>query len=500
MELAELCGAAGPHSIDGDGSAEVTDLAYDSRAVGPGSLFFCVTGMTSDGHEFAPTAVEAGAAALVVERPLGLGVPEVLVDDARAAMAPLAARFFADPTATLRIGAVTGTNGKTTTAFLVRSILERCGTPSGLLGTIKQVIGGEEVEAVRTTPEAIDLQRMFRRMLDSGDGACAMEISSHALVLGRADHVHVAAAAFTNLTQDHLDFHPDMDDYYAAKRLLFSGVEGRRGPPGLSVINIDDAHGKRLAAEFGDDPSRLLTFSADGNPKADLCASDVSFDASGARFRLTREGVEHAVELPLPGHFNVANALAAIGLVSGLGIGIADAIAALQSADPVPGRMEPIAEGQPFAVLVDYAHTSDSLVNVLTAAQRLTTGRVICVFGCGGDRDRAKRPLMGAAAVEGSDLAVLTSDNPRSEDPAQILEDVLEGIGDREQVLVEVDRRAAIGLAFEQAEPGDLVVIAGKGHEQGQEFEAGRRIPFDDRQVAREELRGVGYVSATATA
>jgi UDP-N-acetylmuramoyl-L-alanyl-D-glutamate--2,6-diaminopimelate ligase len=487
MNLADLCAGAPVRAIEGDGGTEVSDLAYDSRQVGHGSLFFCVRGASSDGHEFAPAAVAAGAAALVSERRLELPVPQVLVEDARAAMPPLAARFFRYPTSELRLAGVTGTNGKTTTAFLTRRALEACGVQCGLLGTVKRIVGGEQEEAVRTTPEAIDLQRTFRRMLAGGDAACAMEISSHALVLGRVDEVQVAAAAFTNLTQDHLDFHADMEDYYAAKRLLFTGAEGRREPPAVSAINVDDPYGRRLLAELEGVPTRLLSFSAGGR-EADLTAAGVSFDASGTRFALVGDR-EIGVELPLPGHFNVENALAALALAAGLGLDLAAAAAALRGAEPVPGRLEPIAEGQPFAVLVDYAHTPDSLDSVLAAARRLTDGRLITVFGCGGDRDRAKRPLMGASAATRSDLAIVTSDNPRSEPPAAILDDILAGIDDRSGVRVEQDRRAAIALALGEAQDGDLVLIAGKGHEQGQEFESGRKIPFDDRDVAREELR-----------
>lgn len=488
MKLADLCAGAPVRAIEGDGGTEVSDLAYDSRRVVPGSLFFCVRGASSDGHDFAGAAVDAGASALVVERPLELAVPQVLTEDARSAMAPMAATFFRHPTAELKLAGVTGTNGKTTTAFLVRRALEAGGNRCGLLGTVKRIVGGEEQEAVRTTPEAIDLQRTFRQMLDAGDRACAMEISSHALVLGRADEITVAAAAFTNLTQDHLDFHADMEDYYAAKRSLFTGVDGRREPPAVSAINVDDTYGGRLVGELEGVPTRLLTFSAGGR-EADLRAEHVSFDAAGARFTLLTEGREIAVELPLPGHFNVENALAALALAAGLGMDPVEAAAALRDADPVPGRLEPITEGQPFAVLVDYAHTPDSLDNVLAAARKLTTGRLITVFGCGGDRDRAKRPLMGASAAERSDLAVVTSDNPRSEQPSAILDEILAGIDDRSAVRVEEDRRAAIALAFAEAEADDLVLIAGKGHEQGQEFEDGRKIPFDDRDVAREELR-----------
>jgi UDP-N-acetylmuramoyl-L-alanyl-D-glutamate--2,6-diaminopimelate ligase len=494
MKLAELIDGLPVRATRGDTDVEITDIAFDSRRVGAGALFVCVVGSTSDGHDHAAGAVEAGAAALIVERELDLDVPQVVVPDARMAMAPLAARVFADPSAELQVAAITGTNGKTTTAFLLRSILESAGIRCGLLGTVKQVVGGVEEEVERTTPEAIDLQRTFRRMLDAGDRACAIEVSSHALVLGRADATRFAAAAFTNLTQDHLDFHADMDDYFAAKRSLFFGEPGRREPPLRSVVNLDDPYGARLAAELrraGHDP---ITFSADAEGPAEptLRAEDISFDADGSRFTLLTGAERIAVELALPGDFNVANAMTALGLAIALGIDPNEAAAALREAEPVPGRMEPVGGGPGFGVLVDYAHTPDSLENVLAAARRLTEGRLIAVFGCGGDRDRAKRPLMGRFGSELADLPILTSDNPRSEDPAAIIADVLEGVSDRERVIVEPDRRAAIARAFSEAGPGDLVVIAGKGHEQGQEFEDGRKIPFDDREVAREELARLG--------
>jgi UDP-N-acetylmuramoyl-L-alanyl-D-glutamate--2,6-diaminopimelate ligase len=481
--------------IVGDSSAEVGGLAYDSRRVGSGTLFFCVRGEKVDGHEFAAAALAAGAAALVVEHELDVAVPQVVVADARAAMAPLAARFHGDPTAALRVVGVTGTNGKTTTAFLVREILEAAGVSCGLLGTVKQVVGGAEETVERTTPEAIELQATFRRMLESGDRACAMEVSSHAMTLHRADAIHFEVALFTNLTQDHLDFHADMEDYFAAKRMLFEAG------PGTAIVNVDDPYGRRLAEEFA-----CVTFSAEG-ADADFSARDVSFDASGARFTVNstptgrnRPDVgrfrpldeEVAVRTGLPGHFNVANALAAFAVARALGIEAETAAAGLERAGRVPGRFEPIDEGQGFAVLVDYAHTPDSLENVLRAARRLTTGRLIAVFGAGGDRDRDKRPKMGRAGAELSDFAVVTSDNPRSEEPAAIVAEVLAGTTGAGEVEVEVDRRAAIALALGRAEPGDTVVIAGKGHEQGQEFEDGRKIPFDDREVAREELRKLG--------
>ena len=466
----------------GDSDVEIAGLAYDSRKVGVGTLFFCVPGEKVDGHEFAGKAVEAGAAALVVERELDVDVAQVVVPDARAAMAPVAARFWGDPTAELRVVGVTGTNGKTTTAFLIREILEAAGVSCGLLGTVKQVVAGVEEEVERTTPEAIDLQATFRRMLDGGNRACVMEASSHAMSLRRADAIHFEVALFTNLTQDHLDFHAGMEDYFLAKRKLFEAG------PGTAVVNVDDPYGRRLGEEFD-----CVTFSAEG-AEADYAARDVSFDASGAQFTVASglTGGEVAVRTGLPGHFNVANALGALAVAAALGIDPRTAAAGLERAGRVPGRFEPIDEGQGFSVLVDYAHTPDSLENVLRAARRLTEGRLISVFGAGGDRDRDKRPKMGRAGAELSDLAVVTSDNPRSEDPGAIVAAVAAGAAGGEGVEVEVDRRAAIALALGRAAPGDTVVIAGKGHEQGQEFEGGRKVPFDDREVAREELRKLG--------
>ncbi|HVO54287.1 MAG TPA: UDP-N-acetylmuramoyl-L-alanyl-D-glutamate--2,6-diaminopimelate ligase [Solirubrobacterales bacterium] len=485
MRLDELvAGVSGVERVAGDAAVEISDLAFDSRRAGPGTLFFCVPGERADGHDFALDVVEAGAAALVVERELVVAAPQVVVADARAAMAPLAARFEGDPTARLRVAAVTGTNGKTTTAFLIREILEGVGTRCGLMGTVKQVVAGVEEEVVRTTPEAIDLQATFRRMLEGGDRACAMEVSSHALSLHRADAIHFEVALFTNLTQDHLDFHADMEDYFQAKRRLFAELA-----PGTAIVNVDDPYGARLAAELD-----CITFSAAG-AEADYSAREVSFDARGAAFVVAGEELQTA----LPGDFNVANALGAYAAARALGVGAEEAAGALAAAPRVPGRLEPVEEGQGFAVLVDYAHTPDSMENVLRAARRLTPGRVISVFGAGGDRDRDKRPKMGRAGGELSDLAVVTSDNPRSEEPAAIAAEVAAGAeGQAAAVEVELDRRAAIALALARAEPGDTVVIAGKGHETYQEFEGGRRIDFDDRVVAREELRRLGGAGAPA--
>jgi len=496
--------------LAGDPATEVAKLAYDSRKVGKGALFFCVPGEKVDGHEFAPAAVEAGAAGLVVERELvDLTVTQVVVSDARAAMAPIAARFHGDPTGELKVAGITGTNGKTTTAFLLREILESAGVRCGLLGTVKQVVGGAEEEVERTTPEAIDLQATLRRMLDGEDSACVMEVSSHALVLHRADAIHFDIALFTNLSQDHFDFHAGMEDYFQSKRLLFEMG------PGTAIVNVDDPYGKRLAGELeGFEGPGCLTFSSAG-AEAHIVASDIALKPNGAEFTVTQPlgGLKTSsgatryppagvVRTRLPGQFNVSNALGAFAAAIAMGVEPDVAASGLEQATPPPGRFEPIDEGQAFTVLVDYAHTPDSLENVLQAARQLGEGRVISVFGAGGDRDRDKRPLMGRAGAELSDLAIVTSDNPRSEDPEAIVAEILAGIEDRGGVEQEIDRRTAIALALSRAESGDTVVIAGKGHEQGQEFEDGRKLPFDDREVARTELRrllgGEGPAAADA--
>jgi UDP-N-acetylmuramoyl-L-alanyl-D-glutamate--2,6-diaminopimelate ligase len=494
MELRELLAGADVVEIKGDARIEITGLAYDSRQATAGTLFFAYPGATVDGHAYAQAAIDAGATAVVCERELELApfVVQAEVTDARAAMAHAAVRFYDDPTAEVRVIGITGTNGKTTTAFLVRHILERTGVQTGLLGTVKRVVGGVDEQVERTTPEAIDLQRTFRRMADAGDRACAMEVSSHALSLNRVDGIRFAVGAFTNLTQDHLDFHADMEDYFLAKRRLFAGERAER-----LVVNVDDPYGDKLAAEFD-----AVTFSVAGAGRADLRALELSFDATGSSFRLVTADGEAEVSLPLPGRFNVENALCAVASVLALGVGLGDAVAALADADRVPGRFEPVDEGQPFAVLVDYAHTPDSLENVLVSARQITPPdrRLICVFGCGGDRDRDKRPLMGEISDRLADVAVVTSDNPRSEDPEAIIAEIREGMGaGGARIEVEPDRRAAIALALAEAAPQDTLVIAGKGHEQGQEFERGQKIPFDDRDVTREELLALAAASPGPT-
>jgi UDP-N-acetylmuramoyl-L-alanyl-D-glutamate--2,6-diaminopimelate ligase len=454
MELSRL--AAAMDALDRRGDAAIADLAYDARAATPGSLFFCVPGQRADGHDFAREAVSNGAAALVVERLLDLDVPQVLVADSRIAMAPAADLFFGRPTHDLEIAAVTGTSGKTTTSFLLFAILAAAGRRPGLIGTIEARVGGERRGVERTTPEAIDLQRLFREMLDVGDRSCAMEASSHASELHRLDHTRFRTLVFTNLSQDHLDLHGDMESYFQAKRRLFV-----QEPRPIAVLNVGDEYGARLASELPD----AITFSFDGD-------------------RHELDGIN----LKLRGRFNVENALGALHSARALGIA-EDAIArGIESIRGVPGRFEAVDEGQSFHVVVDYAHKPGALENVLRASRELADGnRVIVVVGAGGDRDRGKRPVMGKLASELADVTIVTSDNPRSEDPQQIIAEIVAGAA--REVTVEVDRAAAIRQAIELAGDGDVVLIAGKGAEQGQEF-ADRTIPFDDREAARDVLTG----------
>ncbi len=456
MDLERLAAALGADEVVGAAPVEVLDLAYDARHVTPGAAFFCVPGARADGHDFASQAVSNGAVALVVERRLPIDVPQLVVPDARAAMARAADELFGRPTEALQVAGVTGTSGKTTTSFLLYAILAAAGRRPGLLGTVEARVGGERRGVVRTTPEAIDLQRLFREMLDAGDRSCAMEASSHASELHRLDRVRFAVLVFTNLSQDHLDFHGDMESYFQAKRRLFLTE-----PRPRAVVNVGDEYGRRLAAELPD----AVTFSIDDADRLD------------------------GVDLKLRGRFNVENALGALFAARELGIDDDAIKRGIESLRGVPGRFESVEEGQSFAVIVDYAHKPDALEKVLRAARDLAHGRVIAVVGAGGDRDRGKRPLMGRIASELADVVIVTTDNPRSEDPGAIIEEIVAGAaGDME---VEPDRAAAIARAVELARDGDVVLIAGKGAEQGQQF-ADRTIPFDDREAAREALRALG--------
>jgi UDP-N-acetylmuramoyl-L-alanyl-D-glutamate--2,6-diaminopimelate ligase len=505
MRLGEL--VAGVACIDAPADVaevEVEGLAYDSREVRAGDMYCCVQGDRYDGHEFARQAIAGGAVALLVQRRLGLDVPEVVVESVRAAMGPLADRLNDEPTRRLQVVGITGTNGKTTSAFMVRALLEATGVQAGLLGTVKSVVGGEERPVARTTPEAIDLQAGFREMLQAGDGACAMEVSSHALAMGRTRGIAFAGAVFTNLTQDHLDYHATMEDYYLAKRRLFLPDDGSR-PPGVSVVNVGDPYGRRLAREIGAKAVTFVVEDAVGRARGwaddrdepvlriDYRASDVRCDAGRCRFVLHLSDVEggcrREIQLPMPGRFNVENAVGALAVVHELGGDLDELVGALADGVRVPGRFEPVPAGGEPAVIVDYAHTPDSLENVLRAAREIARGRVVCVFGAGGDRDRGKRPLMGEIAARLADVAVVTSDNPRSESPEAIIAEIAAGMSSAAgEVHMEVDRHKAIEWAIQAAQAEDMIVIAGKGHEQGQELAGGVKVPFDDKVVAAEIL------------
>jgi UDP-N-acetylmuramoyl-L-alanyl-D-glutamate--2,6-diaminopimelate ligase len=450
MQLERLAPALGPFDVVNAAPVEISDLAYDTRAVTPGTLFFCVRGTRADGHDLAADAVARGAAALVVERPLELAVPQIVVPDSRRAMAPAAVGFFSDPSRELDVAAVTGTAGKTTTTYLLYEILRAAGRRPGLLTNMERRVGDETRPAELNTPEAIDLQRLLREMVDAGNGACAMEATSHASAQGRLDGVRFAVLVFTNLAHDHLDFHGSMESYFEAKRRLFAQAEH-------AVLNVGNVWGRRLAADL----DNAITF-------------DAAVDSLDA-------------DLKLRGRFNVENALGAAAAARALGIGEEAIREGIEAVQGVPGRFELVDEGQPFTVVVDYSHKPASLERVLEEARSLAQGRVICVFGCGGDRDREKRPVMGRTAWTLADVAVVTSDNPRSEDPLAIIAEVLSGAPELE---VEPDRRTAIARAIESAREGDVVLIAGKGSEQGQEI-AGTVQPFDDRDVARELLRAL---------
>jgi UDP-N-acetylmuramoyl-L-alanyl-D-glutamate--2,6-diaminopimelate ligase len=474
----------------------VTGISYDSRAVAPGDVFVALKGQHHDGTAFARQAIERGAAAIVSEQaaPAGIHIPWAIVEDARLAMAVLAAAFYRDPSREMRVIGITGTNGKTTTAYLVASIFEAAGVVCGVLGTVEYRIGADVREATRTTPEAPDLQALLREMVDRRCGACAMEVSSHALSLRRVDGITFAAGVFTNLTRDHLDFHADMDDYFRAKQRLFELLP--RDAP--AVINLDDRRGPALVEAGG----LLMTYAI--NHQADVTPGPLSFSLDGLVFDLrTPRGPVH-VRSKLVGRPNVYNILAAASTAMALDVPVAAIERGLASLAGVPGRFQVVSSPRDeVTVVVDYAHTDDALRNLLETARPLAPGRLITVFGCGGDRDRTKRPLMGAVAGRLSDLVVVTSDNPRSEDPGRIIEEIQRGItadtrrDNAQAVLAIVDRGVAIAKAIEVAQPGDLVLVAGKGHEKYQVI-GDRVLPFDDVAVAREALgrRGVWHRSS----
>ena len=486
---------AGPMIPNGPGrDGAVCGVTHDSRAVRPGDLYAALPGTRAHGAEFSAAAVAAGAVAILTDpagrdRAAAAGVPVYVVADPRARLGEVACWVYGDPSRKLRLIGVTGTSGKTTTSYLAEAGLRMAGHVTGLIGGVETRIGTDVQASELTTPEAADLQALLAAMAERGVTAAAMEVSSHALALGRVAGTHYDVAVFTNLSQDHLDFHADLEDYFAAKAELFTPRYA-----GAGVVNLDDAHGRRLAAGA---PIPITTFSSAGNPEADWRAENVRVGADGSTFRVIGPGgVAADASLALVGPFNVANALGAIVALVEAGIGLDDAVAGVGSCPGVPGRLERVDAGgaaPDLTVLVDYSHKPAAVEAVLGALRPVTQGNLIVVLGCGGDRDRAKRPLMGAAAAALADVAIFTSDNPRSEDPLAILAAMLDGaigvpLPRRAHVIVEPDRAAAIGLAVSSAAKGDVILVAGKGHERGQ-YVAGRALPFDDREVTAEALR-----------
>ncbi len=459
----------------------VSGVAYRSGDVRRGDAFFCISGFKHDGHAFVADALARGAVAVVSQRPIDVGhAAHAVVPDTRRALALAAARHFGEPSGALDVVGVTGTNGKTTTVYLLDSILRADGRTTGLIGTVETRVAGDRLASARTTPESADLQALFARMIVAGVRGVSMEVSSHALDLHRVDGTRFAVAAFTNLTQDHLDYHHTLEEYWSVKRRLFTEMDVR-----ARVINIDDPAG----AELADTLSGVWTVGR--SPGAIVQATDETPASRSTTFTLVTPEGNRRIVLPLAGAYNIENALVAAGSALALGVALDVVVTGLENAPQVPGRLERVDVGQPFAVFVDYAHTPDSLSKAIAAVRAVTPGKVVVVFGCGGDRDPEKRPLMGAAAGNGADEVVITSDNPRSEDPVGIILQAQDGVRRTgAHYVIEVDRRKAIGVALRSAGEGDAVLIAGKGHEDYQIF-SDRTVHFDDREVVAEELRAI---------
>ena len=481
---------AGDRGNQTAGHVELTGVTHDSRRVEPGDLYAALPGSRHHGAEFARAAAAAGAAAVLTDpdgrdRAAASGLPVLVISDPRARLGEVAAWLYRNPSGRLLLIGVTGTSGKTTTTHFLEAGLRTAGHRTGLIGGVQTWIGEDRVPSDLTTPEASDLQAMLAVMVQRGVTAAAMEVSSHALSLGRVAGTAYEVALFTNLSQDHLDFHASMDDYFAAKARLFTSAYS-----GVGVVNVDDRYGRRLAGSAG---VPVTTYSADGNPAADWRVTDIRLGTDGSSFRVVGPGgVEADATVALPGPFNVANALGAVVALVEAGVGLQNAVAGVAACSGVPGRLERVDKGQDFSVLVDYSHKPAAVQAVLEALRAVTQGELTIVLGCGGDRDRAKRPMMGATAARLADTAIFTNDNPRSEDPLAILAAMLDGVlsvprSQRSHVIIEPDRAAAIGLAIGGARPGDVVVVAGKGHETGQ-YISGSVIPFDDRQVAADAL------------
>jgi UDP-N-acetylmuramoyl-L-alanyl-D-glutamate--2,6-diaminopimelate ligase len=484
MELEQLVRQLRDPIVTGSLDRRIVSLCYDSREANPGSLFVAIRGNVLDGHSFIEQAIDRGAIAIVSEEPgLTQRVTHIQVPDSRDALARLAAAFYSNPSKQLRMIGVTGTNGKTTTTYLIKHLLERAGQRTGLIGTVSYEIGERVLPASRTTPESLDLQSILAQCVDARCANVVMEVSSHALELERVDGIGFRVAIFTNLTQDHLDFHRGMKEYFEAKARLFTGLRDGEAKSRTAIINVDDAYGQQLVARFGRDLS-IITFGM--GARADFRASNFKIEPTGTSYQLDIKGKSFLVRLPLIGRFNIYNSLAALAAIQALGLDVRAAVLALARAPQVPGRLEAVLARRQFQVFVDYAHTDDALLNVIKTCRDLSPNRLIVVFGCGGNRDKSKRPLMGAAADQNADYSIITSDNPRKEDPAQIIRDIETGFRSKRFESIP-DRREAITRAIQLAQPRDIVLIAGKGHEKYQEF-ADRTIPFDDIEVAARAL------------
>ena len=485
MLLKNLLAAIQPGSIVGPTDRQVESIAYDSRRVGKNGLFVALRGEKVDGHNFIDQAIEKGATVIVTDRILPQPRATVVqVNNTRTALADLAIAFYDRPVRRLKMAGVTGTNGKTTTAFLIKHICDSAGLRCGLIGTVRYEIGERILPAVRTTPESLDLQELLAMMVNAGCKSAAMEVSSHALAQDRTRGLEFDVAVFTNLTQDHLDFHGTMENYFNSKLKLFTGLAVQQmKKKSAAVVNIDDSYGQRILDHL-DKAFPVVTYGL--GARADFRASNYRAEFSGTSYQLEARGKSFLVRLPLIGRFNVANSLAAIAAANSLGVSVRDAILSLAKAPQVPGRLEAVPAKRQFQVFVDYAHTPDALLNVIKTLRELSPRKLIVVFGCGGDRDRAKRPLMAAAVDQNADFGIITSDNPRKEDPEAIIAEVEKGFRSERYEKI-TDRAQAIGRAIALAQPRDIVLIAGKGHETYQEF-ADHTIPFDDVQIARRAL------------
>ena len=491
MRLSEITAFLGVQA-QGDLNKMITGIQYDSRKIKPGNIFVCIKGLKSDGHDYIPQAVENGAAALLVEHPVSTDVSsitQVVVSDTRRALALLSSYWYGFPSRKLRMIGVTGTNGKTTTTHLIKGLLERKRQKVGLIGTIHNLAGDEELPSTHTTPESLELTELLERMVAMQSQTAVMEVSSHALKQNRVAGCEFDVGVFTNLTQDHLDYHPNWEDYLKSKLKLFSALgQGEKGGAKYAVINADDP-----ASDEFIKAAKVPVWTYGTSEKAMIRASDVSITSHGTTFLLSTPEEKAMITVPLTGMFNVSNVLAAISVALGEGLTIPEITAFLAQAPQVAGRFEQVREGQPFSVIVDYAHTPDGLENILATARKITSKRLITVFGCGGDRDRSKRPIMGRIAGRYSSYSFVTSDNPRTEDPEKITDQIEKGISlVTQDYRVVLDRRRAIYEAISLGLPGDTIVIAGKGHETYQ-LVKGEVLHFDDREVVREALKAAGY-------